>query len=204
MCTINEPYKIAIVGGIGSGKSVIAHLFGLMGVPVYNCDAEAKRLMNADASIRKKLKASIDEQVYKSDGTLNRRYLASYMFGYPERVALVNSIVHPIVRSDFKKWAIHKKSPIVAVESAILFESGMDADVDAIILAYAPESLRLRRAILRDKSDKASVRQRMKSQMAYEDLITHANFVITNDDTTSLIEQVQNVINQLTQNNLEA
>lgn len=192
-----HPYKIAIVGGIGSGKSIVSRLFRIMGVPVYNCDTEAKRLMNSDVVLRKALVEAIGTQVYGADGNVDRAFLASYMFGSPGRVALVNSIVHPAVRTHFAAWAAKVGSRIVAVETAILFESGMDADVDAILVVHAPEALRLQRAMKRDGASEQAVRNRMSNQMADDDLFSRASFRVCNDDTVSLIAQVGQIIEAL-------
>jgi len=194
-----HPYKIAIVGGIGSGKSVVSRLFRMMGVPVYDCDSEAKRLMNTDAALRLALTEAIGAQVYGANGCVDRAFLASYMFGHPDRVALVNSIVHPAVRAHFAAWAAGAGAPIVAVETAILFESGMDADVDGIVMVYASEEQRLQRAMQRDGADEQSVRRRMSSQMAQEELLARATYRINNDDTESLIAQVQRVIGEISE-----
>lgn len=192
-----SPYKVAIVGGIGSGKSVVSRLFRLMGVPVYDCDTEAKLLINSAPSIRQTLKAAIGEQVYGADGRLDRAFLASYMFGHPERVALVNGIVHPAVRAHFSAWAEGKEDKLVAVETAILFESGMEADVDGILIVHAPEELRLRRAMLRDGSDEQAIRRRMSNQMSADELLARAHYRICNDGTVSLIDQVRHVIEEI-------
>lgn len=192
-----QPHKIAIIGGIGSGKSVVSRLFRLMNIPVYDCDSEAKRLMNTSAALRSELIKAIDERVYKADGVIDRAYLASFMFGNAQHVALVNSIVHPAVRADFKQWAANTQASIVAVETAILFESGLDADVDSIVLVSAPIETRISRAILRDHSNEQAIRQRMKSQMSDTELMTRANHIILNDDTTSLIVQVKQVIQKI-------
>lgn len=192
-----RPHKIAIIGGIGSGKSVVSRLFRLMNIPVYDCDSEAKRLMNTSAALRSELIKAIDERVYKADGVIDRAYLASFMFGNAQHVALVNSIVHPAVRADFKQWAANTQASIVAVETAILFESGLDADVDSIVLVSAPIETRISRAILRDHSNEQAIRQRMKSQMSDTELVTRANHIILNDDTTSLIVQVKQVIQKI-------
>jgi dephospho-CoA kinase len=192
-----QPHKIAIIGGIGSGKSVVSRLFRLMSIPVYDCDSEAKRLMNTSAALRSELIKAIDERVYKADGVIDRAYLASFMFGNAQHVALVNSIVHPVVRADFKQWAANTQASIVAVETAILFESGLDADVDSIVLVSAPIETRISRAILRDHSNEQAIRQRMKSQMSDTELVTRANHIILNDDTTSLIVQVKQVIQKI-------
>lgn len=192
-----QPHKIAIIGGIGSGKSVVSRLFRLMNIPVYDCDSEAKRLMNTSAALRSELIKAIDARVYKADGVIDRAYLASFMFGNAQHVALVNSIVHPAVRADFKQWAANTQASIVAVETAILFESGLDADVDSIVLVSAPIETRISRAILRDHSNEQAIRQRMKSQMSDTELVTRANHIILNDDTTSLIVQVEQVIQKI-------
>lgn len=196
------PYKLAIVGGIGSGKSVVSRLFRLLGIPVYDCDAEAKRLMNSDAQLRMALTDAIGDAVYDAEGRVDRRYLASYMFGHAERVARVNGIVHPAVRADFKAWAQRMAAPVVAVETAILFESGMDADVDAILLVYAPEALRVQRAVLRDGSDEDSVRKRMESQRKDEELFPTSTYIIYNDGEKSLIAQVRAVLEEIDEKGL--
>lgn len=192
------PYKIAIVGGIGSGKSVVSRLFRLWGVPVYDCDAEAKRLMNDSESLRFALTEAVGNGVYGADGCLNRSYLAAYMFGHADRVSLVNGIVHPVVRDDFRKWTQRIGASLVAVETAILFESGLDADVDAVLLVYTPEKLRIERAMRRDGTDEASVRRRMESQRRDEELIPLATYTICNDGETSVIAQIMAVLEDIT------
>lgn len=196
------PYKIAITGGIGSGKSVVSHLLRIMGVPVYDCDTQAKRLMNTSTTLRTALTEAVGTQVYGPDGCINRPFLASFMFGHPERVSLINSIVHPTVRADFRDWALRKTNPIVAVESAILYEAGMEADVDAVVLVHAPLEIRLQRAMQRDDADEQAIRNRIKSQMPDEELLHRANHTILNDGQHSLIAQVRGLIDMLTKENL--
>lgn len=190
----NTPYIIGVTGGIGSGKSVVSHLLRLMGVPVYDCDSEAKRLMCESVVIREALICAVDAEVYDAAGRLNRAYLASYMFGNAERVAAVNRIVHPVVRADFKEWAQRTGKAVVAVESAILFEAGMEADVDAVWVVSAPENVRLQRAIRRDASNEEAVRSRMQSQLGEQEYVGRADSVVYNDDRHSLIQQVSNLL----------
>lgn len=190
----NLPYIIGVTGGIGSGKSVVSRLLRLMGVPVYDCDCEAKRLMHESAEIRAALIKAVGYEVYQPDGRLNCPHLASYMFGYAERVALVNSIVHPVVRADFKQWARLSGGAVVAVESAILFEAGMDSDVDSVWVVHASEDVRLQRTIRRDASDVVSVRNRMESQLSDEKYMKLANKVVFNDGNHSLIQQVSDLL----------
>ena len=185
------PYIIGVTGGIGSGKSVVSHLLRLMDVPVYDCDREAKRLMYESVAIREALTEAIGAEVYDAAGQLNRSYLASYMFGDAERVAQVNRIVHPVVRADFKAWAQQSGKSVVAVESAILFEAGMAADVDAVWAVHAAEDVRLQRAVKRDASHAEAVRSRMRSQLSEQEYVERADKVVCNDGSCSLIQQVR-------------
>ena len=192
-----SPYIIGVTGGIGSGKSVVSRLLRLMGVPVYDCDREAKRLMCESVVIREALVGAVGTEVYDASGQLDRTYLASYMFGNPERVSLVNGIVHPVARADFRTWAQQSGKAVVAVESAILFEAKMDADVDAVCLVHAPEATRVRRAILRDGSNEKAVRSRMQSQLSEQEYLERADVIIHNDDAHSLISQVSSLLDSL-------
>lgn len=194
---MNSPYIIGLTGGIGSGKSVVSHLLRLMDVPVYDCDSEAKRLMCESTVIREALIEAVGTEAYDAEGRLNRSYLASYMFGNAERVALVNRIVHPVVRADFKEWAKRIGSAIVAVESAILFEAGMQTDVSAVWVVDASEDLRLQRAIKRDASNEKAVRNRMQSQLSAQEYVKRADAVIHNDDRHSLIQQVRRLLDEI-------
>lgn len=187
---MNTPYVIGVTGGIGSGKSVVSRLLRLMDVPVYDCDSEAKRLMYESPVIREALIGAVGSDVYDTTGRLDRAYLASYMFGNAERVAMVNRIVHPVVRADFKEWAQRTGRAIVAVESAILFEAGMEADVDAVWVVSAPEDVRLQRAVRRDDSNEEAVRNRMRSQLNELEYLERADSVVYNDGRHSLIRQV--------------
>lgn len=191
-------YIIGVTGGIGSGKSVVSHLLRLVDVPVYDCDREAKRLMEESAALREALVGAVGAEVYDATGRLDRRFLASYMFGHAERVAVVNSIVHPAVRADFRRWAQQTGKAVVAVESAILFEAGMEADVDTVWLVLAPENVRLQRAVQRDASNEEAVRSRMRNQLDEQEYMERADRVICNDGRCSLIQQVNELLCEIT------
>ena len=118
------PIRIGITGGIGNGKSVLSRILHCAGVPVYDCDTEAKRIMNDNAEVRYLLVQHFGKECYTPDLQLDRKYLAGCIFGNVENLRLVNSIVHPRVKDDFLLWCNTVKSPVVAMESAILFESG--------------------------------------------------------------------------------
>lgn len=189
--------KIAVTGGIGSGKSYISHLLENMHIPVYNADNEAKRLTASDAGIRGELIALLGEDVYK-DGLLNKPLLASYLFSDPAHVLQINSIIHPRVRKDFTVWVERQeKCEIVGMESAILYEAGFQDTVDAVIMVYAPVELRIQRAMYRDGASEEQVRARIAAQMDDEEKRRRADFTVVNDGVQLLIPQLNRIVEQL-------
>lgn len=189
--------KIAVTGGIGSGKSYISHLLENMHIPVYNADNEAKRLTVSDAGIRGELIALLGEEVYK-DGLLNKPLLASYLFSDPAHVLQINSIIHPRVRKDFTVWVERQeKCEIVSMESAILYEAGFQDTVDAVIMVYAPVELRIQRAMYRDGASEEQVRARIAAQMDDEEKRRRADFTVVNDGVQLLIPQLNRIVEQL-------
>lgn len=189
--------KIAVTGGIGSGKSYISHLLENMHIPVYNADNEAKRLTVFDAGIRGELIALLGEEVYK-DGLLNKPLLASYLFSNPAHVLQINSIIHPRVRKDFTVWVERQeKCEIVGMESAILYEAGFQDTVDAVIMVYAPVELRIQRAMYRDGASEEQVRARIAAQMDDEEKRRRADFTVVNDGVQLLIPQLNRIVEQL-------
>lgn len=189
--------KIAVTGGIGSGKSYISHLLENMHIPVYNADNEAKRLTVSDAGIRGELIALLGEEVYK-DGLLNKPLLASYLFSDPAHVLQINSIIHPRVRKDFTVWVERQeKCEIVGMESAILYEAGFQDTVDAVIMVYAPVELRIQRAMYRDGASEEQVRARIAAQMDDEEKRRRADFTVVNDGVQLLIPQLNRIVEQL-------
>ncbi|RGM49188.1 MULTISPECIES: dephospho-CoA kinase [Bacteroides] len=193
--------KIGVTGGIGSGKSVVSHLLEIMGVPVYISDIETKRLMTTDIRIRQELKALLGEEVYRNS-ELNKPLLATYLFGDAEHARQVNDIIHPRVKDDFRQWIRQRNEfSILGIESAILIEAGFSVEVDTVVMVYAPEEIRLQRAIERDASTRELVEKRICSQMNDERKRMLADFVIMNDGETPLIPQVLELITSLSQNN---
>lgn len=190
--------SIAITGGIGSGKSYVSNLLEERGIPIYNADNESKRLTVSDKEIRKGLVALVGEQVYFDDGTLNKSLLASYLFASTEHATQINAIIHPQVKADFRRWLEeHADCEIVGLESAILYESGFDDVVDAIVAVYAPESLRLERAMKRDGATEAQIRARMSAQMNEEEKRDKADYVVLNDGSACLQKQLDALIYQI-------
>ena len=189
--------SIAITGGIGSGKSYISNILQEYGIPIYNTDDEAKRLMVSDEGIRRDLLALLGEDVYV-EGTLNKSLLASYLFADAENAARINGIVHPRVKMDFCRWLEqHSDQEIVGMECAILFEAGFDDAVDSVVMVYAPEDLRVERAMKRDHATEAQIRARIAAQLDDEEKRKRADYVIYTDGSIPLDSQLSTLIAQL-------
>ncbi len=193
---MNGIKTIGITGGIGSGKSYVsAILQEKFGIPVYDCDKEAKRLTASNEEIRQKLIALVGPKVFDGE-KLNKQLLADYLFADVEHASKVNAIIHPVVLQDFKRWAEEQhEKPIVALESAILFESGLGEMVDKVLFVDAPEEVRLRRAMLRDTATEAQIRARMKMQRPELHRL-QADFIINNNQTddSQLLNQLEKLL----------
>ena len=185
--------KAGITGNIGSGKSTVARLFEMLDVPVFYADKEA-RLISEQQEVLEEIRKSFGERVIAEDGSLNRKEIATIVFGDAEKLSQLNSIIHPRVRNYFNEWCkLHQSAPYVLHESAILFESGLDYLCDKIILVTAPEEIRIRRVMQRDLFSRQAVITRMNNQWSEAKLLSLSDFEIVNDDSTSLIEQVVSI-----------
>ena len=199
-------YKVGITGGIGSGKSTVCQMFAERGVAIYDSDSRAKALMNeseplrkalmnTSEELRKALQEAFGEECYTEQG-LNRSYLAAKVFGDKEALALLNSIVHPAVRADFRAWADMQRAAYVVLESAILFEAGFENEVDATLAVMAPLEERIRRTMSRDGADRAAVEARIANQMSDDELYARATRTIVNlrlEYLESDVEQIHKI-----------
>lgn len=181
--------RIGITGGIGSGKSTVAGIFGVLGIPVYSSDDASKRLMVEDENLKKNIITSFGESSY-SNGILNRKYLASQVFNNPRKMALLNALVHPATLNDAAKWMEKQKSAYVIKEAALIFESGSDKNLDYVIGVQSPKELRIKRVMKRNNVTRGEVEARMKLQLDEDEKMNRCDFIIANDEQQLLIPQV--------------
>ena len=186
--------KVGITGGMGSGKSVVSDLFRLMGDPVYNADAESKRIVNVDPEVRAGLISLFGSAIYAADGQLDKPRMAGLIFTDKENLLQVNSIIHPAVSRDFFAWSDQQATSIVAIESAILFDSGFNRLVDIAINVSAPKEQCFQRVILRDGLSRQQVLDRVNNQMTDRQRNTLADFTIMNDGIHPIIPQVVHLL----------
>lgn len=181
--------KIGLTGGIGSGKSTVAKVFEVLGIPIYYADEAAKRLMNADEELKEKIKLQFGNEVYKNR-QLDKKYLADIVFTSPEKLALLNALVHPATLKDAERWMQKQTTPYCIKEAALIFESGAQQNLDYVIGVTAPAPLRILRTMQRDGVTREEVIARMDKQM--DDIIKMklCDFVIKNDEQEMLLPQI--------------
>jgi len=189
---------IAITGGIGSGKSVVARLVQVMGHEVYDCDSRAKALMTENEEVRHLLIEAFGKETYHNDGTLNREHLSEVAFGDDKALARLNGIVHPATARDMQQWAQRQAdngARVAFVETALLRTAGLDRLVDEVWHVTAPASVRIPRVMARSGLTEQQVRERIAAQ-SVEDALATGEHPIINDDVTAVLPQVLNLLSK--------
>lgn len=185
-------YRVGLTGGIGSGKSTVARILETLGIPVYYADDAAKTIMNTDAGLRQQIIQHFGEASY-AEGQLQRKYLADIVFNEPEKLALLNSLIHPVTIRHSEQWFRRQSAPYAVREAALLFESGASENLDFIIGVYAPKSIRIQRVIKRDGLTTEEIQKRMNRQINEEMKMKLCDAVIRNDEQQLMIPQVMEI-----------
>jgi dephospho-CoA kinase len=184
--------KIGITGSIGAGKSTVAGIFKVLGVPVFDADATAKNILNTDSVLREQIAATFGSETYKN-GLLDKKYLATLVFNNPDQLAKLNALVHPATIEAANIWAKHceeQGSPYILKEAALLFEAGTNVGLDFIIGVTAPVEMRIARVMERDHVTREEVLKRMQHQLDDTEKMKRCNFVIDNNEVSLVIPQV--------------
>ncbi|MBK9401827.1 MAG: dephospho-CoA kinase [Bacteroidetes bacterium] len=190
--------RAGVTGGIGSGKSIVCHLFSMLGIPVYNADQSAKMLMERDDTLKNDIRVLIGTEAYLEDETLNRSYLAAQVFNNEQLLLELNKLVHPAVMKDYTNWLMdHSKSAYTLLEAAIMMETGIHKELDAVIVVDAPEPLRIARVKNRDGRSEVEIKEILSRQWRSEERIKYASFVVENDDKNLVIPQMLEIDNIL-------
>ena len=182
--------KIGLTGGIGSGKTTVARVLEVLGIPVYYADEAAKDLMNKNELLKQQLIFHFGEATYFEDGQLNRKHLSSIVFANKEKLELLNSLVHPVTIADAQQWFSKQTSPYVVKEAALLFESGSAEGLDYVIGVTAPATLRIKRVMDRDHVTAEEVKRRMANQLDDGIKMKLCDFVLQNNEQQLLLPQV--------------
>lgn len=188
---------VAITGGIGSGKSVVSKIIRAMGYEVYDCDTQAKKLMDNSQDILQAIKEYVSADAINNN-RIDRKVLGEIVFSNPDKLKELNRIVHSAVKDDFEKWVLTHRPAFV--ETAILYTSGMDDAVTEVWTVTAPESLRVKRIQQRNPElSLAQILNRIESQKAELNPIKqHRNSqIVVNDDCEPLLPQLERLIKDL-------
>lgn len=183
----------AITGGIGSGKSYVCRILESRGICVYDCDAAAKRLMRTSEKLQQELRQLVGQEVYTSDGQLQKRVLADFLLASEANKLALNDVIHPAVAEDFLS------SGMTWLESAILFESGFDRRIrfDRIVCVSASRDVRIQRIMRRDNITAEKAAEWIDTQMAQEEVERRSHFVIVNDGKSDIEQQVDNMLSKI-------
>jgi len=192
--------RVGLTGGIGSGKSTVAGIFEVLGIPVAYADQEARRVMTEDPVLRQQIIRHFGENAY-TGSQLNRPYLAAQVFPDKQKLALLNSLVHPATIAAGEKWIQQQKdqAPYAIREAALIFESDSVRYLDFVIGVYAPPALRIHRVLQRDKLTREDILQRMRNQIDEDIKMKLCDAVVYNDEQHPVIPQVLSLHKQLLQ-----
>lgn len=188
--------RVGLTGGIGSGKSTVARVFEVLGIPVYYADEATRQLMNTDEALKKEIISNFGEESY-SNGQLNRPFIASIVFSNKEKLDLLNAITHPATIRHANEWMQQQIAPYVIKEAALIFESGSAENLDYVIGVSAPKPLRIRRVMERDRISSEEVQKRMSRQLSEDMKMKLCDFVLVNNELELLTPQVLALHEQL-------
>ena len=189
--------KVALTGNIGSGKSTVAKIFSVFGVPVFNSDIEA-RIMYYNADVKAELMRLFSNSIFTPNNEVDTKKLAAIIFSNKQALQSVNNIIHPLVIKKYDEWCQKHKNQMYTIhESAILFENNLQDNFDFIINVSAPKNIRIERVMQRDSVTKSTVEARMANQLSDKIKCNKSHFVINNDGSTFVIPQVQLIHNKL-------
>lgn len=181
--------KVGLTGGIGSGKSTVAQVFKTLGIPVFDADIVAKRIMEEDKLLVASIKQALGDESYIGD-KLNRKYIADIVFKDKYQLELLNSLTHPVTIRAAEDWMLEQTTPYCIKEAALLFEAGTAGNLDYIIGVQAPDALRIKRVMQRDGITRQEVLNRMGKQIEQDIKMRLCDYVITNDEQRLLIPQI--------------
>jgi dephospho-CoA kinase len=187
----HKPYLVGITGGIGSGKSLVTRIFQCLGIKTYDADSRAKNIMTTDGILVQQIKKEFGNLSYNGE-LLNRQFLAEEVFNKPERLKILESLVHPRVKIDFENWVkANSEEQYLLKEAALLMESASGQELDKLVVVSAPMELRIKRVLERDKQrNREDVLHIISNQLSEEEKMKRADHIIHNDETVLLIPQV--------------
>jgi len=190
--------KVAITGGIGSGKSFISNKFAELGVPIYNSDVRANIIINSNITVKELLIKNFGDDSF-TDGELNKKLISKIIFNNKSKLDLINSIVHPFVYQDYKSWLLIQNASYTIYESAIIYENNSMHKFDKIIGVISDNKLKISRLLKRGMNMK-SITNIMKNQTDDLEIIKISNFLIYNNLSNNLSNEIMRIHSNMLDN----
>jgi dephospho-CoA kinase len=187
--TLKQGLKLGVTGGIGSGKTTVCRVFAVLGIPVYSADEEARKIQESDRELIDKINMLAGKDLYSS-GKLDRPELARLIFNNRDLLEKVNSLIHPVIFRNFKRWVTEQDSPYSIMEAAILFESGAYRIMDKILTVVTPMEERIDRLVKGNKLTREQVMERIKNQIDDESRIKQSDYIIFNSENDMIIPAI--------------
>ena len=188
--------KVAVTGGIGTGKTTVSNLFEKIGIPVFNSDEIAKKLMHNDKQLKSEIIKAFGDESYINN-ELNRAYLSDIVFNDETLLNKINSIVHPQVAKEFNQWLLNQKSKYVIYESAIIFENNSEDVFDKIICVIAPEEDVISRVMKRNNFSRDKVISIISNQLPDQVKRNKSDYIIENINKSDLTDRVLEIHNKI-------
>ena len=188
--------KVAITGGIGTGKTTISSMFAEKGVPVFNSDEIAKEIMNTNSLLKNEIITAFGDNAYEKN-KLNREYLSDVIFNNEALLQKINSIVHPYVAKEFNSWIEKQESKYIIYESAIIFENQAEDSFDKIICVTSSEGDVISRIMKRNNFSIDKIKAIIDKQLPNDVKIQKSDYVIENVDISSLPARVLEIHNNI-------
>ncbi|MBP5326631.1 MAG: dephospho-CoA kinase [Bacteroidales bacterium] len=181
---------VGLTGGIGCGKTTVLHVFEEMGVPCFIADTHAASYYE-EPEFLQSISSLLGNEVFDSQGKADKREIASIVFNDKEKLQALNAMIHPRVMNDFHKWAEQQKSEYVILESAIIFEYGLQRHLDKVVTVYLEKEERIKRLEIRDGVSRDILEARMRNQLSAEEKMDLADYVILNYEGNPRRRQVE-------------
>lgn len=190
-----KPKIVGLTGGIGSGKTTVAHFIEKMGFPVYYSDDRAKTIVNDSESLKEKIKNLLGDNAYDANGLYDRKYVSDLVFNNSDLLHQLNGIIHPAVADDFKQWVQNQDKYLLFKETALLFELKLNLQCYKSLLVTADDNIRAKRVMDRDGKTYREVMSVMEKQMPEKNKIKLADYVIYNNTNLEDLEiQTENIV----------
>ncbi len=194
-------FLVGVTGGIGTGKSAVCAEFEKLGRTVLSADGLAREIMDRDQSVRIKVQQLFGAAAYTSEGTLDRKFVAARTFRDSSARKKLDAIVHPAVFKEIdqriSRLTPEQRRPYTIIEAALIYESGLDRELDYVMVVQADEETRIRRVMDRDKCPREEVLRRITAQLPQEEKVKRADFVIHNSSDAAHLQPKIQVIDSL-------